>query len=316
MTIANDKPHHGPVIDTKDGLSIIDCQDCGFRHQWPMPTPEDITRIYREEYYVEEKPDYFKHYEEDRDWWNLVYDDRLDYFAAGLPPERRRLLDIGSGPGLFLARARERGWQTLGIEPSRQAAAYAQAMGLEIRNEFLTPAALDLGPFDAIHLSAVLEHIADPMAMLELAHAMLAPGGLLCIVVPNDYNPIQLAARKACGLAPWWIAPPHHINYFSPDSLKRCLQGCGFVDTELSTTFPIDLFLLMGDNYTINPALGRTCRGKRTALEFALAQSGLNSLRKALYANLIQLGIGREIVIYGKKPEAAKDDQCRKKTKI
>lgn len=301
MTIANDKIHHGPVIDTKDGLSIIDCQDCGFRHQWPMPTPEDVTRIYQEEYYVEEKPDYFKHYEEDREWWNLIYDDRLDYFAEQLATDRRRLLDIGSGPGLFLARARERGWQTLGIEPSRQAAAYARAMGLEIRNEFLTPQALALGPFDAIHLSAVLEHIPDPVSMLELAHAMLAPGGILCVVVPNDYSPIQQAARNACGLAPWWLAPPHHINYFTPDTLKTCLIKRGFTELKLSTTFPIDLFLLMGDNYTAAPDLGRNCHTKRKALEFALARAGLNDLRKALYGKLIELNIGREIVIYGAK---------------
>lgn len=301
MTIENARPHDGPVIDSKDDQNIIDCRYCGFRHQWPIADAATITRIYQDEYYVDEKPQYFQHYEEDADWWNLAYDDRLDLFAEHLPADRRRLLDIGSGPGLFLARARDRGWQTLGIEPSRQAAAYATAKGLEIRNEFLTPATTRLGHFDAIHLSAVLEHIPDPLAMLELAYSMLAPGGMICVVVPNDYNPIQLAARQACGLAPWWVAPPHHINYFSPDTLKTCLQGCGFVDFELSTTFPIDLFLLMGDNYTADPALGRACHGKRKALEFALARSGQNALRKALYASLIQLGIGREIVIYGKK---------------
>lgn len=302
MTIANQRPHQGPVIDTKGEHQIIDCRHCGFRHMWPMPTPEEITKIYSDEYYVEEKPDYFKHYEEDREWWNLVYDDRLDLFASRLPEERRHLLDIGSGPGLFLARARERGWDTLGIEPSKQAVAYSRKMGLDIRNEFFTAASKALGTFDAIHLSAVLEHIPDPLEMLELAHAMLVPGGMICVVVPNDYNPIQQTARETCGFAPWWVAPPHHINYFTPDTLKTCLQDSGFVDIELSTTFPIDLFLLMGDDYTADPPLGRACHGKRKALEFALAHSGRNELRKALYASLIQLGIGREIVIYGKKP--------------
>ena len=268
---------------------------------WPMPSPEQITQIYREEYYTDEKPDYFKHYEEDLDWWNLVYDDRLDLFESQLAVDRRRVRDIGSGPGLFLARARSRGWNTLGIEPSRQAAAYSQRMGLEIRNEFLSPAAIELGPFDAIHLSAVLEHIPDPMEMLRLAYKMLAPGGIICVVVPNDYNPIQNAARDACELAPWWLAPPHHINYFTPETLKRSLEQSGFVSTKLSTTFPIDLFLLMGDNYTGNSEIGRACHKKRKNLEFALHRSGQNELRKKLYENLIELGIGREIVIYGSK---------------
>jgi SAM-dependent methyltransferase len=302
MTIENAHPHDGPVIDSKDGQNIIECQCCGFRHQWPMPDAATITRIYQDEYYVDEKPQYFQHYEEDADWWNLVYDDRLDLFAEHLPAERRRLLDIGSGPGLFLARARDRGWQTLGIEPSRQAAAYATAKGLEIRNEFLTPATAGLGRFDAIHLSAVLEHIPDPLAMLELAQSMLTPGGMICVVVPNDYNPIQLAAREACNIAPWWIAPPHHINYFTPQSLTGCLERTGFDSIQLSTTFPIDMFLLMGDNYTGNPELGRACHKKRQAFEFALHRAGQSEIRKAWYQSMIQVGIGREIVIYGRKP--------------
>lgn len=302
-TTAMDSPsHHGPVRDQANGYDIIDCEACGFRHIWPIPGAEEINRIYSEEYYADEKPDYFKHYEEDRDWWNLVYDDRFDLFEQHLPAHRRRLLDIGSGPGLFLQRGQARGWSPLGIEPSRQAAAYSRNNGLEIRNEFLTSATTGLGRFDVVHLSAVLEHIPDPLAMLRIAHGLLEPGGMICVVVPNDYNPIQTAAREACGLSPWWLAPPHHINYFTPETLHSCLERAGFEVTDTSTTFPIDFFLLMGDNYTANPSLGRACHGKRKAFEFALNRSGQTGLRQELYKNLIKLGIGREIVIFGKRP--------------
>lgn len=302
MTIENMKEHDGPVIDTVNGSDIIDCRHCGFIHVWPFPTPEKVEALYTEQYYAEEKPDYFSHYEQDRDWWNLVYDDRFDLFEGALPPERRRLLDIGSGPGLFLARGRERGWSTLGIEPSTQAAAYARGMGLEIRNEFLAPDTQGLGRFDAIHLSLVLEHIPDPTALLRQAYDMLDPGGMICVVVPNDYNPIQLVARDACGLGQWWVGPPHHLNYFTPTSLNNLLMRVGFDSTTLSGTFPIDLFLLMGDDYTHNPDLGRACHAKRKALEFAFARAGQRHVRKALYESLIGLGIGREVVVCGRKP--------------
>jgi SAM-dependent methyltransferase len=253
--------HTGKVIDRANGYDVIECEGCGFRHVVPIPDPAQLKKIYEEEYYSTEKPDYFKNYEEDGDWWNLSYDDRFDFFEANLSADRRRILDIGSGPGIFLRRGKERGWQAVGIEPSRQAAEYSRTLGLEICNELLTADTQGLGQFDVIHMSAVLEHIPDPISMLEIAHRLLLPEGVLCVVVPNDYNPFQIALRSACDYKPWWLAPPHHINYFEPSSLKRTMQRAGFTVTALSTTFPIDMFLLMGDNYTVDGRLGRQCHG-------------------------------------------------------
>ena len=52
------------------------------------------------------------------------------------------------------------------------------------------------------------------------------PGGLVCVGVPNDYNGFQAAVR-AGGSAPWWLAPPHHLNYFDFDSLSGLLSRLG-----------------------------------------------------------------------------------------
>lgn len=293
--------HHGRLIDHANGYDVIECTECGFTHILPVPDPGDLREIYEEEYYSQEKPDYIKHYEEDGDWWNLSYDDRLSFFEQNLPADRRHVLDIGSGPGFFLRRAKERGWQTLGIEPSRQAAEYSRGLGLDIRNEFLSQDTQGLGVFDVVHMSAVLEHIPDPVGMLRIAHDLLAPSGLICIVVPNDYNPFQSALREARGYQPWWLAPPHHINYFDPPTLEQAMSKAGFEAIDLSTTFPIDLFLLMGDNYTVDPMLGRQCHQRRKAFEFALRDAGFNDLRQDLYRCMIKHGVGREVVLYGRR---------------
>ncbi len=42
-----------------------------------------------------------------------------------------------------------------------------------------------------IHMNNVLEHIPDPHQFLMLAYEILKPAGLICITVPNDYNPLQ-----------------------------------------------------------------------------------------------------------------------------
>lgn len=289
--------HHGEVVDSKAGFDVVHCRSCGFRHITPIPSPEELDRIYREEYYSLEKPLYIERYQEDLDWWNLVYEERYLMLEQLLQPERRRILDIGSGPGFFLLNGKKRGWETLGFEPSSQSAAFSTSLGLDIRNTFLTAeTAAELGTFDVVHLCNVLEHLRDPAEMIAIAKSLLNPGGLLFIVVPNDYNPLQELLRGN-GHAPWWVAPPHHINFFDFDTLQSLLARLGFDTLERHTTFPMELFLLMGENYIGNDKLGRECHLRRKQLEGALATPQGREIKQKLYDQMAHLGIGREIVM-------------------
>lgn len=294
--------HIGPVLDSKNGFDIIDCEICGFKHATPVPTEKELEEIYRHEYYTEEKPLYIERFKEDLDWWNIAYGDRYDTFEAELPADRRRILDIGSGPGYFLKHGKDRGWDVLGVEPSKQAAAHARSLGLNIIEEFLDEElAPRLGQFDVIHMSEVLEHIPQPEKLLKLTCDMLPPGGIICVVVPNDYNPLQKALQKSCGFEPWWVAAPHHLNYFNPQSLVGLLKRSGLDIMLVESTFPIDLFLLMGDNYIREETLGRQCHARRKMLELNLATAGLTPLKRDLYRALSKLDIGREICVYATK---------------
>lgn len=293
--------HEGPVLDSAQGFDVIGCKRCGFKHIIPIPTASELEAIYRHEYYQTEKPLYLERAREDLDWWNLIYSERYDTFEELLPPGRRHILDVGSGPGFFLLHGWQRGWKTLGIEPSKQAAQHSRGLQLDIVEDFLTEAtAGQLGTFDVVHMSEVLEHIPDPAHLLRLAHGLLSPGGVLCVVVPNDYNPFQAALRTACGYQPWWVAPPHHINYFDRLSLRSLMTRCRFEVVLQEATFPIDLFLLFGDNYVGDDAAGRICHGKRKRFEQTLERAGLRSLRRDLYRALAERGLGRELVLFGR----------------
>ncbi|MFO7772811.1 MAG: class I SAM-dependent methyltransferase [Dehalococcoidia bacterium] len=292
-------------MDSVKGFDVIECEPCGFKHIVPVPTPEELDAVYRQEYYSREKPLYLERHREDLDWWNLVYSERYDTFEDLLPPHRRRILDIGSGPGFFLHHGKQRGWQTLGVEPSAQAAAHSRGLGLDIRELFLTEhTARDWGTFDVVHMSEVLEHIPDPRGMLHMARGLLAEEGLICVVVPNDYSPFQHALRTACGYQPWWVAPPHHINYFDFDSLARLVEKTGFEVVLSEATFPIDIFLLMGDNYVGNDALGRQCHAKRKLLDARLTAAGLSAVKRQWYQKMAEAGLGREVVLFGRKRQS------------
>jgi SAM-dependent methyltransferase len=295
--------HPGIVIHESGAFRIVRCQTCAFVHATPLPTPAELERTYRHDYYATEKPLYIERYLEDRVWWDLVHDDRIDDLES-VVGSGRRLLDIGSGPGLMIERARSRGWEAVGIEPSAQAAAHSRAQGLTVVEEFLDErTATALGRFDAIHAAAVLEHVPDPAAMVRLMRGLLRPGGALLVVAPNDENPFQHAAIHGGRLHPWWIAPPHHLNYFTPDSLAALVTRSGFAVVEMSTSFPIDQFLLMGDRYVGDDELGRAVHKRRMAFELALKAAGKNDLRRDLYRAQAALGIGREISVLARSAE-------------
>jgi 2-polyprenyl-3-methyl-5-hydroxy-6-metoxy-1,4-benzoquinol methylase len=294
--------HSGDVLLNKDGFDIIDCRTCGFAHAMPLPTAEELKNEYRHEYYSAEKPLYIQRYEEDRAWWMMTYGRRLEQIASFLPPGRRRILEVGSGPGLFLQRAGELGWTALGIEPSRQAAAHTRSLGCDVVEEFLDEdLARRLGAFDAIHCAEVFEHLPDPATMVDLLNRMLVPGGVLCLSVPNDFNPVQGVLAKARQFAPWWVAPPHHLNYFTHATIKALVERHRFETMLVTSTFPIDVFLLMGDNYIGNDDVGRASHGRRVAFEFAFADADRLDLRDKLYESLAGLGLGREAIVFARK---------------
>ena len=301
--IVRDAGHQGPRLARAGDHDIIDCGPCGFKHALPLPDPAAMEHAYREDYYAQEKPTFLTHAGEDQAWAELAQTDRLESFEKILGPGRRRLLDIGSGPGFFLATAKARGWQVKGIEPSRQAAQHARGLGVEVVEGFFNAAtAPTLGRFDAVHLNNVLEHIADPAALLSLAIGLLEPGGLLCVNVPNDFSPLQIAGRAAVGAGEWWIAPPHHLNYFDFDSLAALLTRLGLGVTERMTSFPMEAFLMMGEDYTGDPVLGRACHNRRKKFDLAFEAAGLKETRRAFYRALADAGLGREAVVIAVKP--------------
>lgn len=300
--------HEGPVIDRANGHDIIECIPCGFRHVVPLPGAETLAGLYRETYYADTKPSYLVHAREDAAWSALADADRLaamEDLLAGEAKAPLRLIEIGSGPGFFLAEAMRRGWNAIGFEPSAQAAAHARSLGATVREEFFTAAAAhDWGAVDAIHLNNVLEHVPDPARILSEAVACLGPNGVLCVSVPNDYNGLQRAVRAA-GTRPWWLAPPHHLNYFSFVSLERLLRRIGAEPQQRLTSFPMELFLLMGDDYVDDPSLGRACHKRRVRSDQTLEALDEGETRRRLYRALAEAGLGRDATVIARRAPAA-----------
>jgi SAM-dependent methyltransferase len=139
-------------------------------------------------------------------------------------PEQGTLFDVGAATGILLNLARQRGWQTGGIEPSGWAVGVAkEKYGIDLHKGDFESAMLQENHYEAVTLIDFIEHISRPFKALAKAYAILAPGGTVCLVTPD----IQSYAAKMAG-AGWWHFRPGHLAYFTRQSLGYLLDRSGF----------------------------------------------------------------------------------------
>lgn len=285
----------------------------GYRRYEPPPDPAELERFYERVYSHraaagEAAPDLGRLLADDvesrreRAWLGAtLWSDVADMLRRHAPG--RRVLDVGCGSGDLLAALARNGFEVDGIEPSPRLAEAARKHGVTVRTGRLEHGETKVGDRHAVLLMNVLEHVPDPVATLRAARRRLCPGGLLVVRVPNDFSPLQEAARQQLGHEPWWLCWPDHVSYFDFPSLRSLLAACGFGSVETMGDFPMELFLLLGDDYVAQPELGRRCHRRRRRLEQALP----TALRRDVYRALAGVGVGRNCLVAARRAEGGEE---------
>jgi SAM-dependent methyltransferase len=149
---------------------------------------------------------------------------RILAFAAQAMPAVASplLLDVGSGLAVFPYRMKQAGWRCTALDPDPRAAAHArEAAGVEtIAGDFLSVADARLGAYDVISFNKVLEHLLDPVPLLEKAARHLKPGGFMYVEVPDA----EAAAAEGPGREEFFI---EHHHVFSVESTKLLARHAG-----------------------------------------------------------------------------------------
>jgi 2-polyprenyl-3-methyl-5-hydroxy-6-metoxy-1,4-benzoquinol methylase len=296
----------------REDFRIVQDEIHGYRRLDPIPSEDESARFHQSQYYElvrqgKRAPDVTRLTAEDeaaaaeRTWLQSgLYADIVDVLLRH--GRGKRVLDVGCGTGAFIAFLRDHhAFDVVGIEPSHDAVALAQSQGLQVYADTLEEfvercQAESLERFDAVTLLHVLEHIPEPVHVIHLVMSLLQPGGVVCVQVPNDFSAIQEAARHHLNKDAWWIAIPDHSNYFDFQSLRSLLEHAGLEIIHAQGDFPMELFLLMGEDYVGNPEIGSQCHQKRVQFEQAMPAD----LRRRMYQALAQVGIGRSCLIFGK----------------
>ncbi len=205
------------------------CESCRCLFLNPMPGDEEIAGFYPHQY-----------------WWNtskaqanatlkkleslyrrLALRDHISFIVrAARNRQGLNLLDVGCGPGTLLGLLKDRGFRTLGLDFSAEAAHVAEVEnGVRVVVGSLEQAAFPDQSFDIVTLFHVMEHVTNPRSILAEVARILKPEGVVVLQVPN----IDSFQFRAFGARWYGLDIPRHVIDYSKHSMLKLLGDSGFV---------------------------------------------------------------------------------------
>ena len=158
---------------------------------------------------------------------------RLQFVERFVVLSGLRVLDVGCGGGILSEALAERGASVLGIDLAESALQAAEAhrtgQAVEYRLESSRETAARGEVFDVVTCMEMLEHVADPAAVLRDIHALLKPGGWAFFSTINRTFKARLgavyAAEYLLRLVPQGT---HQYDWFiKPAELSRMAERAG-----------------------------------------------------------------------------------------
>jgi 2-polyprenyl-3-methyl-5-hydroxy-6-metoxy-1,4-benzoquinol methylase len=218
---------------------ISGCAACGLVFVNPTPTASDLEHFYSPDGAWgaprQDDPDTHDRKPSPR-YLQVVFDPIRPQLDVDSPPPGARVLDFGCGAGGFLDALRERGWETFGVEPAIKTAFTRHT---ELADPPGTPT------FDLVILNHVLEHVDNPLRVLESLARSMHPRGFVYISVP------RLDALGEHGDLEYCISGRAHVMAFSRDCLAVLLAKAGLdlvavvdPDSSLTSGRPVRLRVL------------------------------------------------------------------------
>lgn len=169
-----------------------------------------------------------------------------------------KLLEVGCGSGQFLDRMRRAGWKVEGVEIDSHAAEYARKKyGVPVHVGSLESVQYPDNTFDAVTMNHVIEHVYDPVALLQECRRVLKPGGRMVIVTPNIRGYGHRRFRQ------YWrgLEPPRHLYLFLPEALRMVAERAGFYWASVWTT-PANAHVMMYSSLDIETSGRHDMQGR------------------------------------------------------
>lgn len=221
----------------KDCMHLVRCSQCSLVYVNPVFDEAHYKVVYRSQDYQEIAQDLGIASHEYR--VTRFGTERVDIMQAYLTVEdgvQPVYLDVGCSTGFVVEAARDRRWRAIGLDLNPSAVEFGRQRGLDLRNLALDEADLPAESFDAVSLFDVLEHLVNPVNILQIAIRLLKPSGILFLYVPN----YDSASRFLMGEHAHFIWPTHHLNYYTPQTISGLMTRLS-LRVELLATEGLDI---------------------------------------------------------------------------
>ncbi len=279
----------------------------GFFEVIDKPSTQELQKYYANKYYQEGNGSYELVYtKQELTYFRAKLEQREAVLNQHLPVDnlKGRMLDVGCGEGYALAYFQEQGWTVKGIDFSDEGVNSKNpdcCDVLETGDVFeLIATEISKGEtYDLIWLQNVLEHVIDPLDLLNSLRSLVSPGGMAVITVPNDYSIMQRAALDNNYIdEEFWVAVPDHLSYFDHDSLINATRETGWESMGIVSDFPIDWFLFHpGSNYIRDKAAGKKAHFARIQIENHIHEQAINDVIK-FWSAAAKIGVGRDLTVF------------------
>jgi 2-polyprenyl-3-methyl-5-hydroxy-6-metoxy-1,4-benzoquinol methylase len=211
----------------------VECTHCKILKSSPIPSPEVLTDFYNTTYN-------YKSFLQGAFWKKVQAHTRL-YELKKLLPKQAKILDFGCGHGYFVRNAGLAGYQSYGFDIGSESFISDTNIHITYNYDFDTYQEQD---FDLITAWHVIEHLPNPLEMIEKLRRKLKPNGILAVAVPNS----ESLGFEYCGEKWGWVQEPlAHIYHYNSLNLAQLIQKTGFGTPKVMTrdTLSSNLFDLL-----------------------------------------------------------------------
>lgn len=219
------------LTEYDENINIVKCLYCSLVYINPRPAESSLSSFY---------PANFLSYQfvkaESVNFWNFrsravnfiidnISKQRISFLKKKLDLTKNlKLSDFGCGKGFFLKRLKSiSNFTVSGFDFDKETVDYCTEQGLNVRQQTVN-SINSTASFDIVTMWHFLEHTLSPLEAIRKVRDVLAPNGIVIIIVPN-WNSLE---NKLFGKNSFLLDPPRHLYQFSEQTLCSALVREGF----------------------------------------------------------------------------------------